>query len=57
MTNVNTNNENETKPDIFTRDIFKSDIISHWSINIKNMQQPLFFSFLKKTRPKNKKNH
>ena len=50
MTKVNTNNENEIKPDIFTRDIFKSDIISHWSINIKNMQQPLLLSFLKKNQ-------
>ena len=33
-TKVNENNENEAKSDIFSRDIFKSDIIFHLSLNI-----------------------
>ena len=36
MTKVNQNNENETKSDIFPWDIFKSDIIFHWSQNTKH---------------------
>ena len=35
MTKVNTNNGNETKLDIFPWDIFKSDIIFHWSQSTK----------------------
>ena len=31
MTKVNSNNGSETKPVIFSRDIFKSDIIFDWS--------------------------
>ena len=31
MTTVNLNNGNETKSDIFPWDIFKFDIIFHWS--------------------------
>ena len=31
MTNMNPNNGNEIKSDIFPWDIFKSDIIFHWS--------------------------
>ena len=31
MTNVNPSNWTETKPGIFSLDIFKSDIIFHWS--------------------------
>ena len=31
MTKVNRNNGNETKSDIFPWDIFKSDVIFHWS--------------------------
>ena len=31
MTNVNRNNGNEIKSDIFPWDIFKSDVIFHWS--------------------------
>ena len=31
MTKVNPNNGNETKSDIFPWDIFKSDVIFHWS--------------------------
>ena len=31
MTKVNPNNGNETKSDTFSWDIFKSDIIFHWS--------------------------
>ena len=31
MTNVNPNNGNEIKSDIFPWDIFKSDVIFHWS--------------------------
>ena len=34
MTNVNLNNGNETKPDIFPWDIFKSDSISFFYRNI-----------------------
>ena len=34
MTKVNTNNENETKSDIFSWDIFKSDVISFFYQNI-----------------------
>ena len=30
MTEVNPNNGNETKSDIFSWDIFKSDTIFHW---------------------------
>ena len=33
MTKLNPNDENETKSEIFSRDIFKSDIIFHWSQN------------------------
>ena len=38
MTKVNPNNGNETKSDIFSWDIFKSDIIIHWSQNTKIFQ-------------------
>ena len=38
MAKVNSNNGNETKPDIFLWDIFKSDIIVHWSQNNKSFQ-------------------
>ena len=38
MTKVNLNNENETKSEIFQWDIFKPDIIFHWSQNIKTFQ-------------------
>ena len=31
MTKVNLNNGNETKSDIFSWDIFKSDVSFHWS--------------------------
>ena len=31
MTKVNPNHENKTKSDIFSWDIFKSDIIFYWS--------------------------
>ena len=31
LTKANRNNENETKSDISSRDIFKSDITFHWS--------------------------
>ena len=31
MTKVNPNNGNETKSDIFSQDIFQSDIICRWS--------------------------
>ena len=31
MAKVNPSNENETNADIFPWDIFKSDIIFHWS--------------------------
>ena len=36
MTKMNPNNGNETKSDIFSWDIFKSDIIFHWLQNTKN---------------------
>ena len=35
MTKVNPNNTNETKSDIFPWEMFKSDIIFHWSQNVK----------------------
>ena len=38
MTRVNPNNGNETKSDIFSWDIFKSDIIIHLSQNTKIFQ-------------------
>ena len=38
ITTVNLNNENKTKSDIFSYDIFKSDIIFHWSQNNKTFQ-------------------
>ena len=38
MTTVNPNNENDTKSDIFSWDIFKSDIIFHMSQNAKIFQ-------------------
>ena len=38
MTTVNPNNRNETKSDIFSWDIFKSDIMFHWSQNTKIFQ-------------------
>ena len=38
MTKVNPNNGNETSSDIFSWDIFKSDIIFHWSQNYKIFQ-------------------
>ena len=38
MTKVKPNNANETKSDIFLWDIFKSDIIFHWSQNTKIFQ-------------------
>ena len=38
MTNVNPNNGNETKQDIFSWGIFKSDSISFFTKNIKVFQ-------------------
>ena len=38
MTIVNPSNRNEKKLDIFPWDIFKSDIIFHWSQNTKLFQ-------------------
>ena len=38
MTKVNPNNGNETKLDIFSWNIFKSDIIFHWLQNTKIFQ-------------------
>ena len=38
LTIVNPNNGDKTKPDIFSWDIFKSDIIFHWSQNNKVFQ-------------------
>ena len=38
MTKVNTNNGNEGKSDIYPWDIFKSDVISFLSKNVKVFQ-------------------
>ena len=38
MFKVYVNNENETKSDIFTQDIFKFDIIFNWFQNTKLFQ-------------------
>ena len=38
VTNMNSNNENETKLDGFSWDIFQSDFIFHWSQNTKKFQ-------------------
>ena len=38
MTKVNPNNGNDTKSDIFSWDIFKSDIVFHMSQNAKIFQ-------------------
>ena len=38
MTKVNPKNRNETKSNIFPWDIFKSDIIFHWSQNTRTLQ-------------------
>ena len=38
MTTESPNNENETKSDFLAWDIFKSDILFHWSQNIKIFQ-------------------
>ena len=42
MTKVNPNNGNETLSDIFSWHIHKSEIISHWSQNVKMFQQTYF---------------
>ena len=41
MTKVKPNNGNETKSDIFPKDIFKSVINFHWSQNAKIFQRLL----------------
>ena len=38
MAIVNPKNENETKSEIFSREIFKSDIIINWSQHTKIFQ-------------------
>ena len=38
MTKVNPNDRDETKPEVFQCDIFKSDIVFHWSQNAKIFQ-------------------
>ena len=38
MTKVKPNNGSETKSDIFPWDIFKSDVMFHWSHNTKRFQ-------------------
>ena len=38
MTEVNSKNENETKSDIFTWDVFEFDITFYWSPNTKIFQ-------------------
>ena len=41
MTKVNPSNGNEIKSDVFLCDMFKSDIIFHWSQNTKLFQRLL----------------
>ena len=41
MNKVKSNNENETKSDIFSLGIVKFDIIFHWSQNTKIIQRLL----------------
>ena len=56
MTKVNPNNGNETKSGIFPWSIFKSDIISFLSKNIKAFQwlsKSKFLSFMAKVSPNN----
>ena len=56
MTKVNPNNGNEAKSDIFSRTIFKSDVISILSKNIKVCQllsNSKFRSFMTKVNPNN----
>ena len=38
MTTSNPNNENETKSDIFSWELFQSEIIFHWTQNTKLFQ-------------------
>ena len=38
MTKVNSNNENKKKSDLFPWEIFKSDIIFHWTQSTKIFQ-------------------
>ena len=53
MTKVNPNNENETKSDIFSMDIFKSDLAFHWAQNTKIFQFIIdIFQFHRKSEPK-----
>ena len=53
MAKVNPNNENETKSDIFSMDIFKSDITFHWAHNTKIFQFIIdIFQFHRKSEPK-----
>ena len=55
-TNLNTNNGNEAKSDIFPWDIFKSDNISFLPKNIKVfpwLSKSKFLSFMTKLNPKN----
>ena len=56
MTKVNPNNRNETKSASFPWDIFKSDVISFFSKNIKVFQWLLkskFLSFMTEVNPSN----
>ena len=58
MTEMNPNNGNKSKSDIFSWDIFKSDIVFHWlqntklslqcfSISLKKLAQTVFFLIYK----------
>ena len=56
MTKVNPNNGNEAKSDIFSGDIFKSDVIFFLSKNIKVFQwnsNSKLLSFMTKLNPNN----
>ena len=53
ITKVNSNNENETKSDIFSWDIFKSDIIFHWSQKYFNDFLIASFNFIAKLKTNN----
>ena len=57
MTKVNSNSENETKPDICLWDVFKSDVIDFLSKNtfkyFNDFQNRIFFSFMTKVNQNN----
>ena len=54
MTAINPSNENEAKSDVFPWDIFKSDVISFLSKNIKvsqSLSKSQLISFMIKVKP------